>query len=270
MSLKVCDLRPVEWGCWVYYGFAGGCQFDGSSWSILLAGWVLIEDIAEVCVWIDVVELAACYKAVDNRCPPCPVIASGEEVVLASDHHHPKRPFREVIVDLENRVGSIFAQRIPLVQRVCDRLTHRAFGQHFVFLIINRTLNIFKHGNRFPLPCTEQLGGREFFSLGAFFYRVELSPQRHNMRSPDGIAVYRVLKLPARMSAAADFGSLTGSEEFIVSAVWVLSHHTIGKHRETVEAAAHICRHLPACKTPEPKDRSPPTYQQPRPKTAAV
>jgi len=57
----------------------------------------------------------------DRRCLTAP-IAPKKHPVLATDRARPQRPFRGVVVDLQAAIARVQKQRLPLVQRVVDRL----------------------------------------------------------------------------------------------------------------------------------------------------
>jgi hypothetical protein len=57
------------------------------------------------------------------------LVVSGKEPVLASDGHAFQRPFRGVVVDIEEALRGVVAQRLPLVSRVRDRLAERTARQ---------------------------------------------------------------------------------------------------------------------------------------------
>ena len=90
----------------------------------------LRQHAGEVALRVD----AVAFAAGDQRPQPGVVlgrgVVAGEEPVFAADGHALQRPFAGVVVDVEEALRGVGAERVPLVLGVGDRRGHRAAGQH--------------------------------------------------------------------------------------------------------------------------------------------
>src|SRR5712692_4031532 len=87
------------------------------------------QDVGEVVVGIDAAASAAAQKGVENGAAPARVGMSDEEPTLAADSGGTDGVFDQVVVDLETAVLEIARQRVVLVEKVVESLTHGALGQ---------------------------------------------------------------------------------------------------------------------------------------------
>ena len=81
------------------------------------------EEVAEVCVGIDVPAAAAFDDGVNDRTALASSRFADEEPVLFSDGSWPNRIFHKVVVDLDAAVPQVNFQGAPLAQGVINRLS---------------------------------------------------------------------------------------------------------------------------------------------------